>query len=84
MDREADLLEFALVWRHWGGGSDADIFVEFGISPGEYFSRLRALIDRGALAWQPTGIVHQIREICQRRIARERSLSSAKRQLGTS
>jgi hypothetical protein len=68
VERAAEILEFALVWRHWGGGSDSDIFVEFGIFPREYFCRLEALIERGALAGQPTGIVRQIREICRARI----------------
>ncbi|MGW6335726.1 DUF3263 domain-containing protein [Nocardia rhamnosiphila] len=67
VERNREIIEFALVWRHWGGGSDSDIFVEFGIPPREYFRRLESLIERGALANQPTGIVGQIIDICRTR-----------------
>ncbi|MGW6332970.1 DUF3263 domain-containing protein [Nocardia rhamnosiphila] len=68
MDRNAEIIDFALIWRHWGGGSDSDIFVEFGISAREYFRRLGALIERGALANQPDGTVYQISNICRVRL----------------
>ncbi|MEU1984472.1 DUF3263 domain-containing protein [Nocardia sp. NPDC019395] len=76
VDREAEIIEFALVWRHWGGGRDSDIFVEFGIPPHEYFRRLSALIERGALTRLPAGIVRQLRDICRDRAARQLSASA--------
>ncbi|MDI9974163.1 MULTISPECIES: DUF3263 domain-containing protein [Rhodococcus] len=45
MNRDADILAFATRWRHWGGGSWSDIFVEFGISPEKYFRRLARILD---------------------------------------
>ena len=45
MNRDADILAFATRWRHWGGGSRSDIFVEFGISPEEYFKHLARILD---------------------------------------
>ena len=69
MDRETDIIDFARRWRHWGGGSESDIFVEFGLTSREYFQRLEALVNRGALANQPVEIRREIRDICRARLA---------------
>ncbi|RYF50314.1 MAG: DUF3263 domain-containing protein [Comamonadaceae bacterium] len=69
VNREDDIIDFALTWRHWGGGSDSDIFVEFGISSREYFQRLETLLEHGALASQPDQIRWQLRTICHDRRA---------------
>ena len=84
MDRDTEIINFALKWRHWGGGSESDIFVEFGIPSIEYFCRLTDLLDRGALANQPERIVRQIREICQIRKAESmaRTASSVRERSG--
>ncbi|WP_032374083.1 hypothetical protein [Rhodococcoides fascians] len=38
------IAEFARLWGPFGGGSAEDIFVTFGLSPAEYFRRLRELV----------------------------------------
>lgn len=63
------LLAFALKWRHWGGGSSADIFVEFGITPARYFQRLQAYLHNGASAYLPEHVVHQLDDLCATRLA---------------
>jgi len=35
-----DILNFAVKWLPYGGGSDEEIFIRFGIGPDEYFSRI--------------------------------------------
>lgn len=40
MSDTAHLIAFARVWSHYGGGSAEDIFVEFGLTENEYFTRL--------------------------------------------
>lgn len=42
---QAELLDFALRWYPYGGGTAEDILVEFGISEHEYFRRLSLIID---------------------------------------
>lgn len=44
MNRDADIIAFAVRWRHWGGGDSSDIFVEFGISQDQYFRRLARIL----------------------------------------
>ena len=44
MDKyEQALVDFARRWRQFGGPSAADVFVEFGITLGEYRKRLADL-----------------------------------------
>ncbi|OZE26827.1 DUF3263 domain-containing protein [Rhodococcus sp. 05-2254-6] len=42
------ILDFALKWLPWGGGSDEDIMVGFGLSAVQFYSRLQAFLDSGA------------------------------------
>jgi hypothetical protein len=41
---EVAMLRFARQWTPFGGGSDEEIFVEFGITPRAYFERLIELL----------------------------------------
>lgn len=42
----AEMLRFALRWLPFGGGSDSDIFVEFGIPASEFYRRLTVILKR--------------------------------------
>lgn len=66
-DIDERIVRFALMWRHWGGGSAGDIFVEFGISPRAYFERLTGLLNVVELSSVET---EQIRAICTERLSR--------------
>ncbi|KAA0923463.1 DUF3263 domain-containing protein [Rhodococcus sp. IEGM 1401] len=40
-----EILTFGRTWRGYGGGSDEDIYVAFGIDARTYFQRLRRILD---------------------------------------
>ena len=63
--REA--LEYALKWRHWGGGDDEDIFVHFGISSHEYYVRISALLNTRAVWNLSFEERSQLSAVCDRR-----------------
>ncbi|KXX59930.1 DUF3263 domain-containing protein [Rhodococcus sp. ACS1] len=67
MNRDADLLAFAVKWRHWGGGSRSDIFVEFGISPDQYFRRLARILDGVKARELAPDVREELRTICRAR-----------------
>ena len=67
MDDHRELLTFALKWRHWNGGPAEDIFVEFGITPTQFFRRLRRNLTNG-LYELPPQIVDQLEDICDLRL----------------
>ncbi|TJZ76054.1 DUF3263 domain-containing protein [Rhodococcus oryzae] len=69
MTENDHLLAFALKWRHWGGGSAGDILVEFGITPTDYFQRLRDYLHSGAAPKLPEHVVHQLDTLCITRLA---------------
>ncbi|MFD6858711.1 DUF3263 domain-containing protein [Rhodococcus sp. NPDC060086] len=68
MRDEAAMLAFALKWRHWNGGPDEDIFVEFGITPPEFFHRLRVLLTRDRWNRLDPEILDQLVKVCDERI----------------
>lgn len=41
-----DMVRFALRWLPFGGGSDMDIFVEFGTPASEFYRRLAVILRR--------------------------------------
>jgi hypothetical protein len=67
MNRDADILAFAVKWRHWGGGSSSEIFVEFGISPNEYFTRLARVLDSMQARELAVDVRGDLRKICRAR-----------------
>ncbi|MFZ2173329.1 MAG: hypothetical protein WAW17_04720 [Rhodococcus sp. (in: high G+C Gram-positive bacteria)] len=67
MDDNNAMLSFAVKWRHWGGGPDEDIFIEFGIPPHQFFHRLRRLLTNCG-SQLPPHVVEQLIEICDDRI----------------
>lgn len=62
------IMAFALKWRHWGGGPAGDIFIEFGLTPVQYFRRLEAFLNAGAANHLPADIAQQLRTICRGRL----------------
>ncbi|MCF8786225.1 MULTISPECIES: DUF3263 domain-containing protein [Rhodococcus] len=72
IDTTTAIVDFAQKWRHWGGGSDADIFVEFGLTPAQYFRRLQQILEKKwfmhSLAITPA-VSAQLQLICQVRLA---------------
>ena len=42
----AEMLRFAIRWLPFGGGSDAEIFTEFGIPAAEFYRRLGVILKR--------------------------------------
>lgn len=65
-ERADEMIDFAVTWRHWGGGSPEEIFVRFGISVHEYFARLELLLERGHCARQPQ-LRDELRQLCANR-----------------
>lgn len=66
-DRASELVEFAVTWRHWGGGEASDIFVQFGISAQEYFERLESILAEGHYSNDPQLRVELIK-LCRMRL----------------
>jgi hypothetical protein len=69
LNRDADILTFAVKWVHWGGGSPSDIFVEFGISPGMYIRRLARVLDSIGARDLELDVREDLRKICRARRA---------------
>ena len=68
MTNDAAMLEYAVRWRHWNGGSDEDIYVAFGINAPQYFQRVRRILtgpNRGTL---DADVVAELMEVCNRRV----------------
>jgi hypothetical protein len=68
MTNEAAMLEHAVRWRHWNGGSDEDIFVEFGISAPQYFQRVRRILTGSNRGTLDADVVAEVMEVCNRRV----------------
>ncbi|MBY4039223.1 DUF3263 domain-containing protein [Rhodococcus fascians] len=60
------MLDFASRWVHYGGGSQDDIFVEFGISSTTFFRRLSLLLDSDDL--MPPEKRRLLGDVCERRM----------------
>lgn len=69
MTDEAAILAFAVKWRHWNGGPDEDIFVAFGITPEEYFHRLRRLLTMHRWNQLDPRVLEQLVRICDERLS---------------
>jgi len=69
MTDEAAILAFAVKWRHWNGGPDEDIFVTFGISPEDYFHRLRRLLTKHRWNRLDPQVLTDLVRICDDRLS---------------
>jgi len=68
MDTDSAMIEFAVKWRHWDGGPDEDIFVEFGIPAYQFFFRLRQLLSTHRWPQLTPRLVTQLTNICDSRL----------------
>jgi hypothetical protein len=63
-----DIVAFAMRWRHWGGGSAEDIFVQFGMSSDQYFRRLYSRLETVSVRVVSRAEAEQLRAICRKRL----------------
>ena len=64
---ERAMLEFALRWHPYGGGSNRLIFDEFGLNPRQYFARLARILDSDR-SITSAATRQRIRTICHDRL----------------
>lgn len=64
------MLDFVIMWRHWGGGPDEDIFIEFGVAPRVFFRRIQANLGSDVAVRYGKETVAQLESICRTRLAR--------------
>lgn len=63
------MVDFATRWLPYGGGSEEDIIVGFGIGTTEFFTRLRAALDDEAITDNlDRAQAGALREVCRRRL----------------
>ncbi|MDJ0395284.1 DUF3263 domain-containing protein [Rhodococcus sp. G-MC3] len=62
------ILAFGRSWYGYGGGSDEDIYVAFGLGARSYFERLRRLLDEPASAALDETTREKMRAVCARRL----------------
>lgn len=62
------ILAFARSWYGYGGGSDEDIYVEFGLPARAYFERLRTLLQGPAADSLDPQMRDEMRAVCMRRL----------------
>lgn len=62
------IVAFGRSWYGYGGGSDEDIYVEFGIPASTYFARLRTLIDSPIARDLDVSTRDGIRNVCAERL----------------
>ncbi|MGW0040125.1 DUF3263 domain-containing protein [Rhodococcus sp. NPDC003348] len=68
MTNDVAMLAHALKWRHWNGGDDEDIFVEFGVSAQQYYHRVRRMLtDPRGHSLEPSLVV-ELMTLCNNRI----------------
>ncbi|MET0196633.1 MULTISPECIES: DUF3263 domain-containing protein [Nocardiaceae] len=62
------ILAFGRSWYGYGGGSDEDIYVHFGLPARSYFTRLSALLDGPAGKTLDDETRESMRAVCARRL----------------
>ena len=45
LETEDLILDFAIKWVNWGGGSEEDIMVTFGLTRLQFYARLEVILD---------------------------------------
>lgn len=78
MDATDDMIAFALIWVHFGGGPDEDIMVRFGLRAEEYYRRLQHTIQSHHHGLD-TVTTSKLLKMCQEHLARaaRRGLATA-------
>ena len=62
-------LTYGRTWRGYGGGSDEDIYVAFGVDARTYFQRLRRILDSPVAEELSPDERAAIADICRLRLA---------------
>jgi Protein of unknown function (DUF3263) len=62
------ILTFGKTWSGYGGGSDEDIYIEFGLGAKSYFERLRGLLDGPGAAEFDETTRETMRAVCAYRL----------------
>lgn len=62
------ILAFCRSWYEYGGGSDEDIYVEFGLPARTYFQRLTALLDGPAGTNIDDATLERMKAVCVARL----------------
>lgn len=65
-----EILAFGRTWHGYGGGSDEDIYVAFGVDARTYFQRLRRILDSPLAAELPAATRSSIERVCTIRLSR--------------
>lgn len=63
------ILSFGRAWYGYGGGSDEDIYVEFGVDARTYFQRLRQVLASPAAAGLAEDVRAGIESTCRARLS---------------
>lgn len=63
-----EILTFGRTWRMYGGGSDEDIYVAFGVNARTYFQRLRRILESPVAADLSLDERAAILDICRTRL----------------
>lgn len=61
---EQSMIDYALLWIHWGGGSAEEIFLRFGLVSSEYFKQLENLLPKANLN---SPVTRELTRICRTR-----------------
>lgn len=66
---EESILAFGRSWHGYGGGSDEDIYVQFGLPARSYFERLARLLDGPVASTIDGDTREKMRAVCTRRLS---------------
>jgi hypothetical protein len=65
---DAALIDFGQRWYPFGGGAAESIFVEFGLSSGEFFGRLQKLLKGPTQNGMDPAVVADMLTVCRKRL----------------
>ncbi|MGU3437462.1 hypothetical protein ACNHUS_31185 [Actinomycetes bacterium M1A6_2h] len=65
---DAALIDFGQRWYPFGGGAAESIFVEFGLSSSEFFSRLQKLLTGQLHRGMDPAVVSDMLTVCRKRL----------------
>lgn len=66
--RSAEIVDFLRRWCDYGGGSDYDIFVQFGLSADVFFRRAARLLRNETRHDLPPSTIAAMQEVCRTRL----------------
>lgn len=66
-NQTTEMLRFAMRWLPFGGGSEVDIFIEFGVTGSEFYRRLAVILRRRSTTELAPLEHRRLSEICAAR-----------------